>query len=93
MNLSINRNKYRKTALVLVTMLWGASLSVAVTPQHTMDSLRQVMAHQKGEKKLNTMEEIYNQSLLVGDFKLQLRCLDEWQAERYMTPSSTFRTT
>lgn len=81
MNLSINRNKYRKTALVLVTMLWGASLSAAVTPQHTMDSLRQVMSHQKGEKKLNTMEEIYNQSLLVGDFKLQLRCLDEWQAE------------
>lgn len=83
MILIINRNRIQKTALVLVTMLWGVSLSAAVTPQHKMDSLRQVVSHQKGESKLHTMEEIYNQSLLVGDFKLQLRCLDEWQAEAH----------
>lgn len=81
MVLSINWYKIQKKTLVLVTMLWGASLSAAVTPQQTMDSLRQVMSRQKGEQKLQTMEEIYNTSLLMDNFKLQLKCLDEWQKE------------
>lgn len=81
MILIINRNRIQKTALVVVAMLWGASLSAAVTPQQTMDSLRQVMSRQKGEQKLQTMEEIYNTSLLMDNFKLQLKCLDEWQTE------------
>ena len=80
---SINWNIFKKTSLVFATMLWGVSLSAAGSPQQKMDSLRQVVSHQKGESKLNTMEEIYNQSLLVGDFKLQLRCLDEWQTEAH----------
>lgn len=80
---SINRNIFKKTTLVLVTMLWGASLSAAVSPQHTIDSLHHVMSNQKGEKKLQTLEEIYNTSLLIGDFKLQLKCLDEWQVEAH----------
>jgi len=83
MTLSINWNIFKKTTLVCATMLWGVSLSAAGSPQHTIDSLRQVMSGQKGEKKLQTLEEIYNTSLLVGDFKLQLKCLDEWQMEAH----------
>lgn len=81
MVLSINWYKIQKKTLVLVAMLWGASLSAADIPQQTMDSLRQVMSRQKGEQKLQTMEELYNTSLLMDNFKLQLKCLDEWQKE------------
>ena len=81
MVLSINWYKIQKKTFVLVAMLWGASLSAADIPQQTMDSLRQVMSRQKGEQKLQTMEEIYNTSLLMDNFKLQLKCLDEWQKE------------
>ena len=77
----INRNKYKRTALSLVTLLWGLSLSAAMSPQQRIDSLRETLAQQEGEQKLKTLEDIYKASLSVGDFNLQLECLDQWQKE------------
>lgn len=77
----INRNQYKRTALSLVTLLWGLSLSAATSPQQRIDSLRETLAQQEGEQKLKTLEDIYKASLSVGDFNLQLECLDQWQKE------------
>ena len=77
----INRNQYKRTALSLVTLLWGLSLSATTSPQQRIDSLRETLAQQEGEQKLKTLEDIYKASLSVGDFNLQLECLDQWQKE------------
>lgn len=83
MNRLINLYKIEKAVLLFVAVWGWQNLLSATTPQQTIDSLRQVLIHQKGEDKLKTLEEIYNQSLIIGDFQGQLKCLDEWQDEAH----------
>lgn len=79
----INTYPYKKVSLTLVTMLWGLSLSTVAGPQQTIDSLRQVMHHQKGEQKLNSLENIYNTALQIGDTDTRKKSLAQWQAEAH----------
>lgn len=81
MILSINPYTYKRLILALTAMLWSFSPSVAADPQHTIDSLRRELPRLEGAQKLKALEQIYNTCLLIGDFKLQIECLDQWQSE------------
>ena len=73
----------RLRLIVGLLLFVAAGMSAASTPIQVIDSLNKELPHLKGEERLAAMEAIYNQSLLIGDFDLQLKVLDEWQAEAH----------
>ena len=73
----------RLRMIVGLLLFVAAGMSAASTPILVIDSLNKKLPQLKGEERLAAMEAIYNQSLLIGDFDLQLKVLDEWQTEAH----------
>ena len=79
----ISQHSFRLPTVVVTLLFFAIAAFAASEPEQVMDSLQKQIPLLKGEQRLQAMEELYNQSLHVGDFKLQLHILDQWQAEAH----------
>lgn len=78
-----NQPVCRLLLIVGILLFAATSMFAATGSEHVIDSLKKVIPTLEGEQRLKALEAVYNESLKMGDFELQLKCLDEWQAEAH----------
>ena len=78
-----NQPVCRLLLIVGILLFAATSMFAATDSEHVIDSLKKVIPTLEGEQRLKALEAVYNESLKMGDFELQLKCLDEWQAEAH----------